>query len=225
MNQKLFFILFILISPFISFAQKDLERKIFIRPGIDLSRFIVPYTGDRKPSGAEFSVDAEIKYNFFPTIEAGFSTLKDHTEAHEYDLNGGYFRAGLNYSITKYKHRLDRDIFFIGARYGFSAFSHQASRISISNQWGTFETSIPETQLNAHWFEGVVGLRAEFLDNFFMGFTLRIKSMITHADYGNYTPYWVPGYGEATKSMAVGLSYSVFYSIPIKKFKYDFEEY
>lgn len=224
MNQKLIYILLLFILPFTSIAQKNLERKVFVRTGVDLSRFIMPYIGDLKPSGAEISFDTEIKYNFFPTIEAGFSKLEDYTEANEYNLNGNYFRVGLNYSITKYKHRLDRDIFFIGARYAFSGFQHQANRISISNQWGTYETSMAETQLNAHWFESVIGLRAEFLNNFFMGLTVRLKYMITHSDYNNYTPYWVPGYGDATKSFTVGMSYSVFYSIPIKKFKYDFEE-
>jgi hypothetical protein len=224
MNKKFIIISLILISSFGSMAQNDLERKIFIRPGIDLSRFVVPYVNDIGPSGLELSVDAEYKYNFFPTIEIGFSKLNDNTEEHNYELHGNYFRAGLNYSITKYKHRLDRDIFFVGARYGFSSFSHQASKISFSNQWGVYEGALPETNLSAHWFEGVIGLRVEFFDNMFMGYTLRIKTMITHSDYGNYTPYWVPGYGEGTKSMAVGMSYSLFYSIPIKKFKYDFEE-
>jgi hypothetical protein len=56
-----------------------------------------------------------------------------------------------------------------------------------------------------------------------MGFTVRVKPMIYHSEYNNYTPFWVPGYGEATKDIAIGLSYSVFYAIPLKDPKLDFE--
>ena len=96
-------------------------------------------------------------------------------------------------------------------------------KINITNQWGTMETSFPETQLNAHWFEGVVGLRGEIVKNFYMGYTIRVKQMLAHSDYENYTPYWVPGFGKATQSMVIGMSYSIFYAIPIKNPKLDFE--
>ena len=205
-------------------GQEKLERQTFFRAGIDLSRFALPFINNYGLSGIELSMDSEISYNFFPTVEAGFNRVKDHTELHEYDSYGNYFRIGLNYSVTKYKHRLDRNIFFIGARYGYSGFSHQADRISFTNQWGTYETSMPETNLSAHWFEGVVGLRSEIVKNLYLGYTIRIKTMLSHSDYGNYIPYWVPGYGEATKSLAIGMSFSVFYAIPLKKLELDFEE-
>lgn len=212
---RLLFIIIVL--PSVSVAQDEHERQVFIRTGVDLSRFALPFINNYGLSGLELSIDTEIKYNFFPTVEAGFNRVKDYTELHEYDLYGNYFRVGLNYSVTKYQHRLDRNIFFIGARYGYSGFSHQANRISITNQWGIYDTSFPTTNLNAHWFEGVIGLRGEVFKNLFLGFTIRVKSMITHSDYKNYTPYWVPGYGEATKSIAIGMSYSVFYAFPLKK--------
>ena len=198
-------------------AQDKLERQVFVRTGIDLSRFAMPFINDFGHSGLELSLDTELKYRYFPTLEAGYSQIKDHTELHNYDLYGNYFRVGFNYNVIKYKHRLDRNMFFIGARYGYTSFYHQADKIVIANQWGITETSFPEAQLNAHWFEGIIGLRGEIVKNIYMGYTIRVKQMLSHSDYGNYTPYWVPGFGKATKSMVIGISYSIFYAIPIKE--------
>lgn len=221
-TKKLLF--FVIILPIVSIAQKEPERQVFIRTGIDLSRFAMPFINDFGPKVIELSFDTEVKYKYFPTIEVGFSKIEDHTDQHTYDSYGNYFRVGLDYSTIKYKHRLDRSIFFVGARYGFTSFSHEADWISISNQWGTYETSLPETQLNAHWVEGVIGLRGEIFNNFYMGYAIRLKSWVSHSDYGDYTPYWVPGYGLATKKITVGMSYSIFYAIPLKKLQLDFEE-
>ncbi len=207
-----------------SLAQKELERQSFVRVGLDLSRFALPLINDFGQTGAEFSLDTEIKLRYFPTIELGYNKIQDYTDNHNYDSYGNYFRIGFNYNMINYSHRLDRNIFYVGARYGFSNFWHQADKILITNGWGTLETSLPETQLNAHWFEGVIGMRAEIIKNFYMGYTIRVKSMISHSDYGNFTPYWIPGFGKGTETIVVGMSYSIFYAIPIKNPKLDFEK-
>jgi len=210
--------------PLLTHAQEGFERQKFVRLGLDLSRFTLPYIKDYGLSGWEASLDTEIKYRFFPTLEAGYSQIKDQTELHDYYSSGNYFRLGFDYNVIKYKHRLDRNLFFVGARYGFTAYSHQADKIIIENGYGTLETSFSETQLNAHWFESVIGMRGEILKNLYMGYTIRVKFMLKHSEYENFTPYWVPGFGEGVKSIATGMSYSIFYAIPIKNPKLDFEK-
>jgi hypothetical protein len=211
-------------APFASFAQGLYERQVFARVGVDLSRFALPYTTDFGLSGMEFSLDTEIKFHFFPTLEAGFNTINDQTELHTYKMYGNYFRIGVDYNMLKYKHRLDRNLFFVGMRYGNSSFSHQADNITIENDYGTLKTSIAETQISAHWFEGVIGLRGEIVKNLYMGYTIRVKTMIKPSSFENFTPYWVPGYGKGVKNIAIGMSYSLFYAIPLKNPKLDFEK-
>ncbi len=211
----------------VTFAQKNdpfKKRQVFVRVGIDLFRFTLPFTNDYNNNALELSLDTEIKYRYFPTFEYGFEKIKDNTEIQNYSLTGNYFRIGFNYNMINYKHRLDRNIFYIGARYGFSGFSQQANRINFTNQWGSVNIAYPETSLTASWFEGVVGVRAEIITNFYMGFTIRIKTMLKHSDYGQVVPYRVPGFGNGTKSVAYGLSYSVFYAIPIKNNDFDFKK-
>ncbi len=205
-------------------APKKLERQVFVRFGTDLSRFIPPFINDYGPKGMGFSVDGEVKYRFFPTLEAGFSSISDAKEYFNYEMNGNYFRLGLNYNLTNYKQRLDRDIFFIGARIANSSFSHQVNNINITNAWGGYDTNIPAAKIKAQWVEGLIGLRAEIVRNFYMGFSIRVKSMISHTDYKNLTPYWIPGFGKSGNLLSTGVSYSVFYAIPIKNPKLDFEK-
>jgi len=211
----------LLVLPLLSFGQKELQRQSFIRIGFDLSRIALPVIHDFGLSGFEMAMDGELKYKFFPTLEVGYNKVKDYNELHYYELSGNYFRLGLNYNMLNYKQRFDKNIFFVGARYGNSRFYHQAS-YNFSNIWGDTDLSMPKTQLSANWFEGVMGMRGEVLKNFYIGYTIRVKSMIAHTDYENYTPFWVPGYGKATKSITVGMSYSVFYAIPIKDPKPDY---
>jgi hypothetical protein len=47
---------------------KLIERQFFIRLGVDLSRFALDYMNDIGHTGFEMSLDAEIKYRFFPTV-------------------------------------------------------------------------------------------------------------------------------------------------------------
>lgn len=205
-------------------AQDKFERQKFVRFGADLSRLALPYIHDFGLSGAEFSLDGEVRYDLFPTIEYGFNNIEDNTDFHSYNLTGSYYRFGLNYNMINYKHRLDRNLFFIGARYAISNYSHKADRISIDNIWGNYETSMPEATLSNKWFESLIGIRGEIFKNFYMGYTIRIKTRLDNTDYGSYKPFWIPGFGKSTKNWSMGMSYSVFYAIPIKNPKLDFED-
>ncbi len=234
MLKYTFKLLLVLIS-LSSFAQEKAlpKRQFFIRAGFDLSRLALPYVNDIPVNGFEFSLDTEIKYKFFPTFEAGYNKVDNITEtyndegestyAHQYKAEGTYWRLGLNYNMLKYKHRLDRNIFYIGVRYGNSSFSQEAPNIELVNEWGTYETSVPKTNLTAHWAEFIMGLRGEIFTNFYMGYAIRIKTLISQTDDQGFTPYYIPGFGKGFKNIHPGMSYSVFYAIPMKNPKLYFK--
>ncbi len=226
MLKYTFKLLLVLLS-FSSFCQEQElpKRQFFIRAGIDLSRFALPYVNDVPVNGMEFSLDTEIKYKFFPTLEAGYNSIDntsktfndegESTYAHHYTLEGTYWRVGLNYNMLKYKHRIDRNIFFIGIRYGNSSFTQEANNIQFKNEWGLYEMTVPKMDLTAHWAEFIIGLRGEIFKNFYMGYSIRIKTLISQTDDKGYTPYYIPGYGKGHQNIHPGMSYSVFYAIPI----------
>lgn len=218
--RKFFINIILLLAVFVSSAQNKQElpqRQVFIRGGVDLSRFLLPYLDDIEVKGFEASFDTELNHDLFPTIEYGQNYIDYNNKSYNYLANGTYFRVGLNYNMLNYQHRLDRNIFFIGARYAYSNYTHKANNVTIENDWGSYETSFPEEKLHLHWAEAVMGLRGEIFKNFYMGYTLRIKIKLSESDYSDMSPYFVPGFGKPTDIIKAGMSYSVFYAIPIKK--------
>lgn len=213
---KYIFKILILLLPLFSIAQDKLERQFFIRPGIDLSRFAIDLLEDSKHSAIELNLDCELKYRFFPIIEGGMHSMTDNKETYNYSSKGNYLRLGLNYNMLNYRQRFDRNIFFIGFRYGVSAFSHEATSVTIINEWGEYNTSIDSRDLNYQWAEGVIGLKGEILKNLYLGYTFRFKQKIKSTDFKDFTPQWVPGFGKGIKSTTMGMSYSISYAIPIK---------
>lgn len=126
------------------FAQKPVvedmpRRQVFVRVGYDLSRLALPYVRNNGSHGFEMSVDGELAYNFFPTAEIGRQSLNRNNDSVHYTMSGNYFRVGLDYNLLNYKHRLDRDIFFLGVRMAASRFSHEAPLAVVSGVLGTVE--------------------------------------------------------------------------------------
>lgn len=198
--------------------QTDFEsRNWFIRPGVDLSRFVVGSLNNYQYKAFELSIDTEVKYKYFPILEAGYTKINDVTKLHNYSLSGNYYRLGLDYNMIEYRHRLDRNMFFVGARYSIAMFGHKADSILLENPWGQYNYSVDNNNLLTHWVEGVIGLRGEVFTNFFMGVTIRVKYITYKTDFSGINPQIIPGFGRGNKNSAIGLSYSVYYAIPIKK--------
>lgn len=220
-TQKYFFSLLAVCASVAGMAQEPVyeampRRQVFVRVGYDLSRLALPYVRNNGSQGVELSVDGELAYNFFPTAEFGRQTLKRSTDSVSYSMEGNYFRVGLDYNLLKYKHRLDRDIFFLGVRMAATKFSHEAPVAVVNGVWGTVDGNIPKSNHKALWGEAVVGLKGELLPNFYMGLTVRAKMMFSHSSYHNMTPYIVPGFGKGFYRFNAGLSYTILYAIPIR---------
>lgn len=220
-TPRYFFSLLAVSASVSAFAQEPVyeampQRQVFVRVGYDLSRLALPYVRNNGSHGFEVSVDGELAYNFFPTVEIGRQSLKRNTDSLRYSMSGDYFRVGLDYNVINYKHRLDRDIFFLGVRLGTSKFSHEAPLAVVNGVLGTAECSIPKANLKATWGEAVVGLKGELVKNLYMGVTVRAKMMFSHTSYKTMTPYIIPGFGKGFYRFNAGLSYSILYAIPIR---------
>ncbi len=192
------------------------QRQLFVRVGCDVSRFALPLVGDIGSHGLEFNVDGEIAYNWFPVIEIGQQSINHHTDSLHYKMSGTYGRIGLDYNLLKYKHRLDRDIFFIGVRMAATSFNHEAPKIIMSGAWDDVHGSLPQATIKSVWGEGVVGVKCEILKNIYFGLTVRAKMLFSHSKYNALTPYIIPGYGKGYNKFNAGLSYSIMYAIPIR---------
>jgi len=196
---------------------QDTLRTYGPRFGLDLARFAF-ILADPSEIGAEASVDFEILRNLYPVFELGYNSISESEEYFKYSAGGIYGRAGFDYNFLRLKDRSQHHTFTIGARYGLSVFSHSAEDIYIQNAyWGDYVSNSYEKDLRGHWVELVGGIKAELVPNLFLGWSLRYKILLNPDMDPLVAPELVPGFGTGGEDRSFGISYSIFYKIPLFK--------
>lgn len=196
---------------------EDLEpgRLRFVRISVDPTVPLKTYLQSADITGFEATIDTEIKRNLFISTGFGTSSTNQNIESLEYANNGFFLNAGANLNLTKYRKPTDRDIFFVGLHYGFSSFTHQAPRISLSSDWGDTELSIGEEKLSASWIEIAMGVKAELGKNIFLGWTGEAK-ILSHVSSAEIPPYNIPGFGKNDSSVSFDFNIFISYAISFK---------
>ena len=198
-------------------SAQDTLRTYGPRFGIDLARFAF-ILADPSELGAEVSVDFEVLKNLYPVIELGYNSIAESEDLFSYAAGGFYGHFGADYNLINLKDRSQHHIFTFGVRYGISSFTHRAENIYIQNPyWGDYVQDLYEKDLRGQWVEFVAGVRAELLPNLFMGWSLRYKLLLNPDMDPQLTPRLVPGFGTRGQDTGFGISYSIFYRIPLIK--------
>lgn len=167
--------------------------------------------------GFEFSIDTRTSLNLYPTFELGFENSYLNKDYIHYNSNGLYGRIGVDYNIRTSDIK-SNDIFFVGGRYGIFAMQHKIDKLSITDTlWGPqVDGSYPQTNSYGHWLELVAGIKVEILHNLYLGWSLRTKVLLTSSFGVNY-PHYMPGFGNGSNKINLGVTYSVYYQIPLMK--------
>lgn len=168
-------------------------------------------------TSADVSLEVNLKNRFFPIVELGYGstdTVDDETDIH-YKTSAPYFRIGAGYNIFHKKPHLPGKL-LAGARMGFSSFSYDVEAPTMNDPvWGG--TSIPVSyqgvKSNAAWLELVVEMKTNVYKNFYMGFSIRYKSLFNIKKAENSEPWYIPGFGK-NKSNSFGITYNVAYQLP-----------
>jgi hypothetical protein len=198
-------------------TEQDTLRTYGPRIGIDLTRFLY-ILADPSQTGAELSLDFEIYKNVYPVFEAGYNSISESEDLFDYSSNGTYARVGLDYNVLPVKKRSLHHSITMGFRYGMSVFNHRAENVFIpGDYWDYIEPEPYENNLTGHWAELVGAMKAELLPNFFLGWSVRYKVLLNPNMDPLMSPELVPGYGTGGKSSMFGLTYSIYYKIPILK--------
>ena len=90
-----------------------------IRLGTDITRPFQDLWTKGNRYGSEFSVDMELWPNLFPVFESGIDIMKIQTDYMDYRSSGSYSRIGMDYNFLQAENKNDKNIFFVGLRYGF----------------------------------------------------------------------------------------------------------
>ncbi|MEI8111993.1 MAG: DUF6048 family protein [Bacteroidia bacterium] len=209
-----------------SFGQAEKEKKVApkrtdnfirmrgIRVGMDLTRPFQYLWVKGTRYGYEFSADMELRPNLFPVFENGYDIMKITTKYINYKGQGTYSRIGVDYNLLEAKSINERDLFYVGFRYGFTLANQQVKQYMIDSYWGSTTSQFGNQSYFAHWGEILVGIKGEIFHNFYMGWSVRGKVRFNKADLNMPPVYFIPGYGLAEKKFTLDFTYSVFYNLP-----------
>ncbi|MGH2643757.1 MAG: DUF6048 family protein, partial [Chitinophagaceae bacterium] len=151
--------------------------------------------------------------------DAGWNkTDLNNTPTFEYNSNGYYLKAGVDYNLIKLQFPQEANMVYAGFRYGIARMTSSVPQYQINDPyWGNVNGSFPTKALVPQWGELILGIKAEILNNFFMGWALHLRILTTQNINKPVRPYIIPGFGKANKNSIFDVSYTISYRIPLWK--------
>jgi hypothetical protein len=227
---KYFIKLIFLFSFLIGLSQNDsikndsiLKNKYGLRLGADLFNPVNSFFNESR-KGFELVGDYRISKKFYVAAEIGYLDNTTDEDYINFTTNGSYLKAGFNYNA--YQNWLDmQNEIFIGIRYGFSTFSQTLNTFTINNNpyldaIATVKNGDNFDNLNAQWAEIMLGIKAEILNNLYLGFSFSGKKIITSKEPDNFKNLFVPGFNRVfLNDSGFGFNYTLSYLIPLYKRK------
>ena len=165
----------------------------------------------------EVSLEANLKNKYFPTLEIGYGstdTTDDETNIH-FKTSAPYFRIGAGYNVFHKKPHLPGQ-FIIGVRFGHNSFKYDVEAPALSDPyWAgtTIPLSYQGVKTNASWLELVASLKTHVYKGFYLGLSVRYRSLIKVKKSENSEPWYIPGFGK-NKSTNFGVTYNLIYKLP-----------
>lgn len=152
-------------------------------------------------------------YDLPSPVPVPFHPLKSGSYANQ----GTYWRLGADINLLKKDP--DRNMFFIGLRYGHSTFNEFTTIMMIDQYFGSIQKQVTNTAVTAGWGELTAGLRVKIWKEFWMGYTARMKFAPSVKGDNEVQSYDIPGYGQNAKGFYWGFNYQIFWRVPFVKQK------
>lgn len=206
-------------------AQEEIKEKVKepkdpgLSIGINVGTFIVTIFEPER-----FGLEATARYKFnrkwFAIGEVGYEKVDLENKPFTLSSNGSFLRIGADYNLFKVKEIGNNDNIILGLRYGMSIQEQENKRFTITDDyWGNYTGSLGKGTTSSHWAEAVFGLRSEVLKNFYMGWTVRVRKLISLSNEKKIEPYAIPGYGARDNTTNLSFTYNLEYHLPFKKKK------
>jgi hypothetical protein len=195
----------------------DTVRNKYVPTGIRVGTDVISLVKSRfqdNYSGWEFSGEIDFS-RYYLAVDYGKSGRNLNSDSAAYVNDGRFWRVGVDVNFLQKDP--DRNVFFIGARYGHSNFSENLSLISSDPIWGTVESNYHQSDVNAWWIELTSGIRVKVWKIFWLGYTGRLKFALNTDATPEMLPYDVPGFGRTDKDTTWGFNYYFMVRVPIRK--------
>ena len=202
------------------------KQRYGLRVGADLSKLVRPFF-DKNYYGLELVGDYRLSFAYYAAAEIGLERKKTNEDFFAYTTEGQFLRAGFDYNSYGNWYGMENQI-YVGARYGFSLFSQDLNSYIIhkDNQYFTENTAGSSAEWlkkysgrTAHWFEIVLGIKAELLHNLYAGASVRVGVLALQTDSKGFPNYYIPAFGRVYENSRFGASfnYTLTYLIPFYK--------
>ncbi len=210
----------------ISSPEKLPAKKIHFAPlnlriGFDIGNFIYGKTEDLKR--INFSVDSNLYKNYFLSLHLGSEEYLFNNQLINMNTSGNYWMLGLDYNLYGNWPGMDNQI-TIGFHYGHASFSNHLQSYIINQNQSPFPQQIIEINksfdhLKADWFEIQSGIQVELFKNFYLGYNISIKYLLSKKKYAEFELTHIPGYRKvnSTSPYGFGMQYFISYRFKTKK--------
>jgi hypothetical protein len=196
-------------------AQDTILFPLKIRAGVDI---VGPgiYLKEKNNLSLEGYILYERNEKMSYVIEAGYLDYKYSQYNYDYFSKGAYTRIGVDFNLLKPEMSQGKYWAGIGLRYGLSVFNSGTPSFQYENYWGTVISSIDSKRRTGHFIEVDPGIRTELFRNFSMGWSIRLKLLISRGGGKDLSPIYFPGYGNGGNRTAAGISYFLTWNIRYK---------
>ena len=194
-----------------------------VRVGVDLYK-LTRGLYDSNYKGIELVGDYRLTKNYYAAAELGSEDKTTEDDRLNTTTKGTYIKAGFDYNA--YKNWLDMEnIISIGLRGGFSTFNQELNSYKIYNSnpyWDEMPWQASGETFNgltAGWIEVVAGVKVKVYNNIFVGFSLRMNTLIFDKKPSeNFENLYIPGFNRTyAGNFGAGFNYTVTYFIPLYK--------
>lgn len=206
-----------------AFAQRDTLsfRERYYPTGLRLGTDAIAVARnfyDDSYKGWEVNADVDF-YRYYLAIDYGTWSRKFPGDSVDYSNDGRYWRIGADVNFLTRDE--DRNMFFLGLRYGHSTFNETLRLIDVDPNWGTldrYNDPFKNVNVPAHWLELTTGIKVKMFSWFWMGYTARFKFGLHYGNTPEMKPYDIPGYGSTYKETTWGFNYQLMFRIPFRPF-------
>ena len=166
----------------------------------------------------DFSLTLNMWNRLFPTIEVGLGKAHETPDGKNYTYDGKmsvYGKIGANYNFL---FKSSKNYLFMAVfRIGYSSFKYDITNITAKDgYWGWTEGgSILNQKGSCVWAELLLGLRVKLVGNLSAGWYFKYNMKLKMNDGSQSNAWYIPGYG--TRNTGITGSFSIYYTIPIKK--------
>lgn len=194
-----------------------------VRVGVDLYK-LTRALYDNNYKGIELVGDYRLTKKYYAAAEIGSEDKTTEDDRLNTTTKGTYLKVGFDYNV--YENWLDMEnIISIGLRGGFSTFSQELNSYKTYNSnpyWGQMPWITSGEKFNgltAGWIEVVAGLKVKVYNNIFVGFSLRMNTLVFDKKPSeNFENLYIPGFNRTyAGNFGAGFNYTVTYFIPLYK--------